>query len=68
MNNSSATTEPKKENEPALKDGETINKDGKKVSSSDLNLNDESTLQTPEEHEEDKNTDPTKDDTIEVSK
>jgi len=68
MNNSSGTTEPKKENEPALKDGETINKDGKKVSSSDLNLNDESTLQTPEEHEEDKNTDPTKDDTIEVSK
>jgi len=68
MNNSSATTEPKKENEPALKDGETINKDGKKVSSSDLNLNDESTLQTPEEQEEDKNTDPTKDDTIEVNK
>ncbi len=68
MNNASATTEPKKENESELKDGEPINKDGKKVSSSDLHLNDERTLQTPEEHEKDKNTDPTKDDTIDVSK
>jgi hypothetical protein len=68
MSNSTEKTEPKKDTQAVSKEEDSVNNDGKKVSSSDLYLNDESTLQTPAEHEKDKNSDPAKNDTVEVSK